>query len=128
MERASYKAHATDYDCCQQAVSKHIPPHQSPENPKYTLDPGLLVIHITEKLMQAVGLGQLCTAGSCHALNPLKAPIDGLAFILYLGSIESAAGHQAVGLTVQILQTILETWVKISVNCLDLISVSVMSA
>jgi len=104
-----------------------MPPCQSLELPKYTLDPGLLIIHITEKLMQTVGLVQLCTAGSCHTLNPLEAPINGLTFILYLGCIESAAGHQTVSLTVQVLQTILEAWAKKCVKCLDPISAFVVS-
>lgn len=77
--------------------------------------------------MQTVGLVQLCTAGSCHTLNPLKAPINGLTFILYLGCIKSTAGHQTVSLTVQVLQTILGTWMKKRVNCLDLISVCYVS-
>lgn len=102
-------------------------PKQSLKLPKYTLDPGLLIIHITEKLMQTVGLVQLGTARSCHALNPLEASINGLTFILHLGCIKSTAGHQTVSLTVQVLQTILETWVKACVNCLDLVSVFVVS-
>lgn len=63
--------------------------------------------------MQTVGLIQLCSAGSCHTLNSLKASINGLTFILYLGCIKSTAGHQTVSLTVQVLETILETWVKV---------------
>lgn len=98
----------TDHECGWQAGSKHMPPHRSSELPEYPLDPGLLVVHVTEKLMQTVGLVQLCTASSCHTLNPLKAPVNGLAFILYLGRVESTAGHQTVCLTVQILQAILK--------------------
>lgn len=89
---------------------------KSLELPKYALDPGLLVVHITEKLMQTVGLIQLCTAGSCHTLDPLKASINSLTFILHLGCIKSTAGHQTVSLTVQVFQTILEIWVKRCVN------------
>lgn len=108
--------HTTAYECCQQAGSKHVPSCKSLELPQYALDPGLLVVHITEKLMQTVGLIQLCTAGSCHTLDPLKASINSLTFILHLGCIKSTAGHQTVSLTVQVFQTILETWVKRCVN------------
>lgn len=62
--------------------------------------------------MQAVGLVQLGAAGSCHALDPLEAPVYCFTFILYLGGIESTAGHQTVSLAVQVLQPILETWRK----------------
>lgn len=98
---------------CWQADSKHIMPScQSLKLPKYTLDPGLLIIHVTEELMQAVRLVELRTAGSCHALDSLEAPIYSFTFILYLGGIESTAGHQTVSLAVQVLQPILETWRK----------------
>lgn len=76
---------------------------------KYILYPGLLIVHIPEELMQAVGLIQLCTASSCHALDPLEALINSVSLLLYLGGVKSTAGHQAVSLAIQVLQAILES-------------------
>ena len=73
----------------------------------HTLDPGLLIIHVSEELVQAVGLAQLCSSGGCHVLDLLEATIDGVPFLFHLGGVEGTAGHQTVGLAVQVLQTIL---------------------
>lgn len=58
--------------------------------------------------MQAMGLVQFGTAGGCHAFDPLETPIDSVTLVLYLGGVESTAGHQAVGLAVQVFQAVLE--------------------
>lgn len=73
----------------------------------HILDPGLLVIHVSEKLVQAMGLAQFCSSGGCHALDLLKASIDGVPLLFHLGGVEGTASHQAVSLAVQVLQTIL---------------------
>lgn len=80
-----------------------------PEVPKHSLDPGLLIVHVTEELVQAVALVELGTAGAGHALDALEAPVDGLAFVLHLGRVKGTAGHQAVSLAVQVLQAVLDT-------------------
>lgn len=81
----------------------------SPEVPQHSLDPGLLVVHVTEELVQAVALVELGAAGAGHALDALEAPVDGLAFVLHLGRVKGTAGHQAVSLAVQVLQAVLNT-------------------
>lgn len=58
--------------------------------------------------MQAVGLVEFGAAASCHALDLGEAAVDGVALVLHLRGVEGVAGHQAVGLAVQILQTILQ--------------------
>lgn len=58
--------------------------------------------------MKAVGLVELCTAGCSHALDLGEASVHGIALVLHLGGVEGIAGHQAVCLTVKILQAILE--------------------
>lgn len=80
----------------------------SPELPKHPLDPGLLIIHVPEELVQAVALIELGAAGAGHALDALEAPVDGLAFVLHLGRVKGTAGHQTVSLAVQVLQAVLE--------------------
>lgn len=81
----------------------------SPEHPRHPLDPGLLVVHVAEELVQAVALVELGAAGAGHALDALEAPVDGLALVLHLGRVEGAAGHQTVSLAVQVLQAVLDT-------------------
>lgn len=57
--------------------------------------------------MQAVGLVEFSTATSSHALDLGEAAIDSIALFLHLGGVEGIAGHQAVSLAIQVLQTIL---------------------
>lgn len=83
-----------------------------PEDPTvkargHVLDPGLLVIHVPEELVQAMGFIQLGSPGGCHALDLLETTVDGVPLVLYLGGVEGTAGHQAVCLAVQVLQAIL---------------------
>lgn len=58
--------------------------------------------------MQAVRLVQLGSASSSHALDFSEASINGIALIFDLRGVESIAGHQAVSLAIEVLQTILE--------------------
>lgn len=58
--------------------------------------------------MQAVGFVEFSTTAGCHILDFSEAAVDSITLVLHLSSIESIAGHQAVGLAVQILQTILQ--------------------
>lgn len=99
----------------------------SPELPKHPLDPGLLIVHVTEELVQAVALIELGAAGAGHALDALEAPIDGLTFVLHLGSVKGTAGHQTVSLAVQVLQAVLDMWERESRDCSDLVSLLIMS-
>ena len=80
---------------------------QSMMSQEHVLDPGLLVIHVPEELMQAMGLVQLGSPGGRHALDLLETTVDGIPLILYLGGVEGTAGRQAVCLAVQVLQAIL---------------------
>lgn len=57
--------------------------------------------------MQAMGLVQLGSPRGRHALDLLETTVDGVALVLHLGGVEGTAGHQAVGLAVQVLQAIL---------------------
>lgn len=74
---------------------------------KVSLDPGLLVVQVPEELVQAVGLAQPGAAAPRQALDLGEAPVDGVALLLHLRGVEGVAGHQAVGLAVQVLQTVL---------------------
>ena len=74
---------------------------------QHALDPGLLVVHVPEELVQAVGLAQFRSSGGGHALDLLEASIDGVPLLFHLGGVEGTASHQAVSLAVQVLQTIL---------------------
>lgn len=78
-----------------------------PAAARYTLDPGLLVVHVPEELVQAVGLVELGATRCGHALDALEAAVDGLTLVLHLGGVEGTAGHQAVSLAVQVLQAVL---------------------
>lgn len=71
------------------------------------LDPRFLIVQVPEELVQAVGLVQFGPAACSHALDLSEAAVDGVTFVLHLRGVEGVAGHQAVGLAVQILQTIL---------------------
>lgn len=51
---------------------------------------------------------QLGSASSSHALDFSESSIHGIAFIFDLSGVESIAGHQAVSLAIEVLQTILE--------------------
>lgn len=57
--------------------------------------------------MQAVGLVEFGAASCCHALDLGEAAVDGVTLVLHLCGVEGVAGHQAVSLAVQILQTVL---------------------
>lgn len=74
---------------------------------KVSLDPGLLVVQVPEELVQAVGLAQPGAAARRQALDLGEAPVDGVALLLHLRGVECVAGHQTVGLAVQVLQTVL---------------------
>lgn len=74
---------------------------------EHLLDPGLLIIHVPEELVQAMGFIQLGSPGGCHALDLLETTIDGVPLVLHLGGVKGTAGHQAVCLAVQVLQAIL---------------------
>lgn len=58
--------------------------------------------------MQAVGFVEFSATAACHVLDFGKAAVDSIALVLHLRGVESVAGHQAVGLAVQILQAILQ--------------------
>lgn len=60
--------------------------------------------------MQAVRLVQLGAAGGCHVLDSLETSVDGIALVLHLGGVKSTAGHQAIGLAVEVLQAVLERY------------------
>lgn len=72
--------------------------------------------------MQAVRLVEFSTATSSHALDLGEAAVDSIALVLHLRGVEGVAGHQAVSLAVQILQTILqggERWSEALIVTLD---------
>lgn len=58
--------------------------------------------------MQAVRLVQLGSASSSHALDFSKASVHGVTLVFDLRGVEGVAGHQAVSLAVEVLQTILK--------------------
>lgn len=58
--------------------------------------------------MQAMGLIEFSAAAGCHALDLGEAAVDGITLVLHLRGVKGVAGHQAVSLAVQILQTILQ--------------------
>lgn len=71
------------------------------------LDPRLLVVQVPEELVQTVRLVEFGAAAGGHALDLAEAAVDSVALVLHLGGVEGVAGHQAVSLAIQILQTIL---------------------
>lgn len=54
-----------------------------------------------------MGFIQLGSPGGCHALDLLETTVDCVPLVLHLGGVKSTAGHQTVGLAVQVLQTVL---------------------
>lgn len=54
-----------------------------------------------------MGLIEFSPAACSHALDLSEAAVDSVALVFYLRGVESIAGHQAVSLAIQILQTIL---------------------
>lgn len=76
---------------------------------RVSLDPGLLIVQVPEELVQAVGLAEPGAAAPRQALDPGETPVDGVTLLLHLRGVEGVAGHQAVGLAVQVLQTVLWT-------------------
>lgn len=58
--------------------------------------------------MQAMGLIKFSPTAGGHALDLGEAAIDSITLVLHLRGVEGIAGHQAVSLAVQILQTILQ--------------------
>lgn len=72
------------------------------------LDPRLFIIQVPEELVQAVGLVKFSASTSSHALDLGEALVDAVALVLHLRRVKSVTGHEAVGLTIQILQAILQ--------------------
>lgn len=99
-----------------------------PGGPEHVLDPGLLVVHVPEELVQAMGFIQPGSPGGRHALDLLETTVDSVPLVFHSGGVEGTAGHQAVCLAVQVLQAILGqgTWwqgsgIRVSGNtCLKL--------
>lgn len=58
--------------------------------------------------MQAVGLVEFSSTACCHALDLGEAAVDGITLVLDLRGVEGIAGHQAVSLAIEVLQTILQ--------------------
>lgn len=64
-----------------------------PGGPEHILDPGLLVVHVPEELVQAVRFVQPGSPGGCHTLDLLETTVDSVPLIFHSGGIEGAAGH-----------------------------------
>lgn len=75
---------------------------------QYSLDPRFFVVQVSEELVQAVRLVQLGSASSSHALDFSKSSVNGITLIFNLRGVKGVAGHQAVSLAIEVLQTILE--------------------